>query len=78
MEFPTIINWNNPFLFYGMLGCIFHFYSNFSRTFCKCNSGDPDQMLHSAASGLGLQYLPTFHKKDAIKQSIAKQIDSGL
>ena len=23
------------------------------------NSGDPDQMLHSAASDLGLRYLPS-------------------
>ena len=31
------------------------------------NSGDPDQMLHCAAFGLGLHYmyLPTSHKKDA-------------
>ena len=35
MEFPTVILWNSPFLFYGILGGIFHFYSNFNRTFCK-------------------------------------------
>ena len=35
MEFPTVINWNSPFLFYWMLGGISHFYSNFNRTFCK-------------------------------------------
>ena len=25
IEFPTIINWNSPFLFIGMLGGIFQF-----------------------------------------------------
>ena len=25
MNFPTVINWNSPFLFKGMLGGIFHF-----------------------------------------------------
>ena len=31
----------------------------------QANSGDPDNMLHSAVSGLGLHHLPTSHKKDA-------------
>ena len=35
MELPTVINWNSPFLFQGMLGGIFHFYSKINRTFCK-------------------------------------------
>ena len=35
MEFPIVINWNSPFLFKGMLGGIFHFYSSFNRTLCK-------------------------------------------
>ena len=35
MEYPTVINWNRPFLFKGMLGGIFHVYKNFNRTFCK-------------------------------------------
>ena len=39
-----------------MLGGIFHFYSNFKRTFCK-------QTV--AASDLGLHFLPMSHKKDA-------------
>ena len=36
----------------------------FNRTFCK-QLGDPDQTPGSAASGLGLYYLPMSHKKDA-------------
>ena len=35
MEFPTVINWSSPFLFQGMFGGIFHFYSNFKRKSCK-------------------------------------------
>ena len=31
----------------------------------QANSGDPDQMPLSGASGLGLHYLPSSHKKDA-------------
>ena len=31
----------------------------------QANSGDPDVMLHSMASDLGLHYLPMSHKKDA-------------
>ena len=30
------------------------------------NSGYPDQTPRSVASGLGLHFLPTFHKKDAV------------
>ena len=29
----------------------------------QANSGDPDQTLHSAVSGLGQHYMPTSHKK---------------
>ena len=42
----------------------FYFYSSFNRKMLA-NSGDPDQMLHSVASDLGLHCLPIFHKKDA-------------
>ena len=41
LEFPALVNCASPFLFLGMLGGIFH--SNFNSTFCKANSGDPDQ-----------------------------------
>ena len=34
-EISHFINWTGPFLFYGLLGGIFHFYSNLNRTFCK-------------------------------------------
>ena len=63
MEFPTVINWNSPFLFKGVLNGIFHFYSNFNRTSCK-QIVETDQMPHSAASDLGLHYLPMSYKKD--------------
>ena len=33
MECPTVINWTSPFLFLGLSDGIFHFYSNFKRTF---------------------------------------------
>ena len=33
--FPILINWTSPFPDLGLLGGIFHFYSNFKRTFCK-------------------------------------------
>ena len=38
------------------------FYSNI----LQANSGDPDQMPCSAASGLSLHYLPRSLKKEAI------------
>ena len=34
MKFPSIINWTSPFPMLGLLGGIFHFYSNFDRAFC--------------------------------------------
>ena len=42
----------------------FHFYSIFYRRFCK-QTVETDQTPHSAASGLGVHYSPTSHKKDA-------------
>ena len=33
--FPILINWTSPFPILGLLGGIFHFYSNFKRNFCK-------------------------------------------
>ena len=32
---PSVIDWSSPVPFLGLLGGIFHFYSNFDRTFCK-------------------------------------------
>ena len=55
----TIINWTSPFPFKGLLGGIFHFYSNFKRTLCK-----QTVETRSAASDLGLHCLPMSHKKD--------------
>ena len=39
MYFPILINWMSPFPILGLLGGIFHFYSNFKRKFC----GEPDR-----------------------------------
>ena len=33
--YPILINWTSPFPILGLLGRIFHFYSNFKRNFCK-------------------------------------------
>ena len=63
MVFPILINLTSPFPFQGMLGGIFHFYSNFNRTFCKQTVGKPDQMPHFAVSDLVLHCLPMSHKK---------------
>ena len=57
-----IINWTSPFQFLGLLCGIFHFNSNFNRTFCLANSENPD---NSAASDLDLQRLCMSHKKVA-------------
>ena len=35
MYFPILINWMSPFPVLGLLGGIFHFFSNFKRNFCK-------------------------------------------
>ena len=35
MDFTTLINWTSSFPFKGLLGGIFHFYSNSNRTLCK-------------------------------------------
>ena len=64
MEFRSIINWNSPFPFLGMLGCIFHFYSNFDRIFCE----QTVETMRSMESNLSLHCLPTFHKKDVRPQ----------
>ena len=34
-DFPPFINWTSPFMFKGLLGGTFPFYSNFMRNFCK-------------------------------------------
>ena len=55
MEIPTVIYLSNPFPFLGLLGGIFHLYSNFERNFSK----------QTAASDLVLHCLPISQKKDA-------------
>ena len=58
MYFPILINWTSPFPILGLLGGIFHFYSNFKRNFLIANSGEPDQTPRFAASDLVLHCLP--------------------
>ena len=40
------------------VGWYFSFYSSLNKTILQANSEDPDQMPLSAASDLGLHYLP--------------------
>ena len=35
MYFPILINWTSLFPILGLMGSIFHFYSNFDRNICK-------------------------------------------
>ena len=42
---------------------IFHFYSNFSKTFSKQAARDSDQTLYAATSDLGLHCLPIKKRK---------------
>ena len=53
----------DPFI--SVIRVVGWYFLNFSRIFCKQNSGDPGQTPHSAASGLGLHSLPMSHNKDA-------------
>ena len=62
MYFPFIINWTSPFPILGLLGEIFHLYSNSNNTSVS-NSGEPDQTPRFAASDLILHCLPMSHKK---------------
>ena len=64
MESPTFIKWNSPFLIEGMLGGIFHFHSNFNRTFWKQTVETLIRQPRCAASGLDLHYLNMSHKQD--------------
>ena len=61
MSFPISISRTSLNHILGVLGSIFHFYSNSNRTFCEQTVGKPDR---SAASDLGLRCLFMPHKKD--------------
>ena len=70
MECPSIIHWNSleqsVSVFRDVGWYIFFFVSNFDRTFQNQPiSGDPDQMPHNVASGLGLHCFGKSHKTDA-------------
>ena len=60
MELPTVMKWTSPFPILGLLGGIFHFYSNFKRNFCKQTVKNLIRRRH-----LVLHCLPVSHKKDA-------------
>ena len=62
---PNVINLNSPFLFLWSVEWSFSFIFIFLLNSLQANSGDHDQTPCSVASGLGLHYLPTSHKKDA-------------
>ena len=65
MKFSVLINWTSPFPILGLLGGIFHFYSNIKRNVCKQTVEKPDQTPQNAASCLVLRCLQMSHKKDA-------------
>ena len=60
--FSILINWTSPFQILGLLGGIFHFYTNFTRNFCKQTV--ENLIRRFVESGLVLQCLPMSHKKD--------------
>ena len=62
MEFPTVIE-PVHFLFNGCW-VVFFIFIKISIENSVTNSGDPDQMPHSAASDQGMHCLPMSHKKD--------------
>ena len=62
MVLSTIINWNSPV---SVLRVLVVFFFQFQYNILQANNGDPDQMLRSVTSCLGLHYLPMPHKKDA-------------
>ena len=65
MNFPTSINWTNPFPILGVFGGIFLLFSKFQLKILYTNSEDPDQAPHYAVSDLDLHCLHMSHKKDA-------------
>ena len=76
MEFSIRINETSLFL--GFLVGIFPFNSNFNRTSCKQNSGDPDQMSHYEASDLDLHCLSMSHKKMLCLYGLNRLIETVL
>ena len=69
MEFPILIKWTSLFPFWGLLGGIFHLYSNLNRTFCK-------QTVETLIRCYSLQHLSwvcTVHQQEWIKRSALSQ-----
>ena len=62
MDLPTRIGRMSLFPILGVIGGIFIFFFILIQHYLA-NSGDPDKMLRSAASDLGLPCLPRSHKK---------------
>ena len=66
MELPTDIHLTSPFRILGLLGGIFHSYSNLKKkTLLFANSEEPDQTPRFAASDLVLHCFPMSYKKYA-------------
>ena len=64
MDFPIIIIWVSPLLFWGIKGnSKFSFSYKFLMKFLSANRIDPDGKPRSAASHLELYYMPMSHKK---------------
>ena len=65
MKLPTFIKWTSPFSSSGLLGVVFHSYSNFNKTSCKQPVESLIKHCSLRASDLDLYYLSMFHKKNA-------------
>ena len=67
MNFPILITRTSPFPLSGVLGGIFHFYSNFNGIFCtKQTVKILIRHRNNAVSDLNLHCFPTLHiKQDA-------------
>ena len=65
MKLPTFIKWTSPFSSSGLLGVVFHSYSNFNKISCKQPVESLIKHCSLRASDLDLYYLSMFHKKNA-------------
>ena len=60
MGFAFCANWMSPFFILGVsvIFVFYHLYGNCCKSYINAKSTDPDQMMHSAGSDLGLHCLP--------------------
>ena len=62
------MDWTSP---HQLLGGICHAYSNFNRTLCLANCGDPDQTAnHDVASNLDQHCLSIYQNKGGLTRPI--------